>query len=284
MEDSGQAQLVEKKGRKSSVIWDHYGFEEKDDEQKRIICKICRKVVSAPDANTSNLFAHLKAKHRVIHDTTIKKKQKIDRANVASTSKTTQSSIQGTLYNATQYATNSERHKALTESIGYFLAKDMQAINAVEGEGFKKMVHEFDKRYALPSRHYFSRNVLPAMYEKCREKVAKQVLEADHFAATTDLWSSRTTEPYISLTVHFIDNDFNLKVKCLQTAFMPEDHTGQNIADVLRESLAQWRLNESKLVCITTDNAANVNLASQINKWMRLQCFGHRLHLAIGEY
>lgn len=215
-EVSGQAQLVAKIGRRSSVIWDHFGFEEKDEDQKIIICRICRRVVSAPFANTSNLFTHLKVNHRAIHDDLVKKKLKIDQANVASTSKTTQSSIQGTLYNATLYATNSARHKALTESIGYFLAKDMQAINTVEGEGFKKMIRELDKRYALPSRHYFTRNVLPGMYENCREKVSKEVLEADHFAATTDLWSSRTSEPYISLTVHFIDNELNLKVKCLQ--------------------------------------------------------------------
>ncbi|KAK0141200.1 Zinc finger BED domain-containing protein 1 [Merluccius polli] len=130
----------------------------------------------------------------------------------------------------------------------------MQPISIVDSEGFKKMLHAFDKHYALPSRHYFSRVVLPNI---------------------------RTSEPYISLTVHFIDAEFNLKVKCLQTAFMPEDHTGQNIAHGLREALAEWGLNEGQLVCITTDNAANIKLAAEINGWLRLQCFGHRLHLAI---
>lgn len=113
------------------------------------------------------------------------------------------------------------------------------------------------------------------MYKKCRDEVAKEVIEADDFAATTELWSSRTAEPYISLTVHFSNAELNLKVKYLQTAFMPEDHTGQNIADVLKEALTEWRLNEEKLVCIITDNAANMKLAAEINGWMRLQCFGH---------
>lgn len=27
-----------------------------------------------------------------------------------------------------------------------------------------------------------------------------------------------------------------------------------------------------------------MNPAAEVNGWMRLQCFGHRLHLAIGEY
>lgn len=36
------------------------------------------------------------------------------------------------------------------------------------------------------------------------------------------------------------------------------------------------------MVCITTDNGANIVKAASLNNWTRLQCFGHRLHLAIG--
>nr|XP_055053943.1 E3 SUMO-protein ligase ZBED1-like [Misgurnus anguillicaudatus] len=157
----------------------------------------------------------------------------------------------------------------------------MCPISTVEDEGFKKLINTLDKRYALPSRHYFTRVALPALYEKCRAEVANEVLKAEYIAATTDLWSSRKMEPYISLTIHYIDANFNLNTKCLQTAFIPEDHTGQNIAHALREAVAAWGLNEEKLVCITTDNASNIKLAAEVNGWMRLQCFGHRLHLAI---
>ena len=149
------------------------------------------------------------------------------------------------MYNVTPYPSNSERHKKA--AIGYFSAKDMHPMSAVEGEGFKKLIQTLDKRYALPSRHHLSRVVLPNMSQKCR--VAKEVSKADDFAAMTDLWSSRTMEPYISLTLRFIDTEFSLRVRCLQTAFMPEDHTGQNIAHGLREALAEWGLNEEKLVC-----------------------------------
>ncbi|XP_061584717.1 E3 SUMO-protein ligase ZBED1-like [Cololabis saira] len=35
------------------------------------------------------------------------------------------------------------------------------------------------------------------------------------------------------------------------------------------------------MVCITTDSGANIVKAASLNNWTRLQCFGHRLHLAI---
>ncbi|KAA8593696.1 hypothetical protein FQN60_004530 [Etheostoma spectabile] len=53
-------------------------------------------------------------------------------------------------------------------------------------------------------------------------------------------------EPYISLTTRYIDADFH--------------HTGQNLANGLREALAAWRSNEEKLICFTSDNASNIKL------------------------
>ena len=87
----------------------------------------------------------------------------------------------------------------------------------------------------------------------------------------------------MSLTVHFIKEDFELKTRCLQTVYFPDSHTGENIALGLRDALASWDLREEQQVCITTDNGCNVVKATELNDWFRLQCFGHRLHLAIGK-
>ncbi len=43
-------------------------------------------------------------------------------------------------------------------------------------------------------------------------------------------------------------------------------------------ALAAWGLDERRQVCITTDNAVNMVKAAALNKWTRLQCFGHKLH------
>ena len=89
----------------------------------------------------------------------------------------------------------------------------MCRISTVSNQGFKKLVNTLDKRYTTPSRHHFTRVALPALYNKCHEEVANDVSTAEYFATTMDLWSSHTMEPYISLTIHYIDADFNLKTK-----------------------------------------------------------------------
>lgn len=67
--------------------------------------------------------------------------------------------------------------------------------------------------------------------------------EAKYFAATTtDLCSSRTSELFLSLTVHFIDNKWALLSKCLQAVYFPEDHTGEIFSQGLENVVKLIRL------------------------------------------
>ena len=56
-----QPLVDKKKGRTgtSSVVWKHFGFELSDVEQKEIVCKLCRTIVTAARGNTTNLINHL---------------------------------------------------------------------------------------------------------------------------------------------------------------------------------------------------------------------------------
>ena len=86
---------------------------------------------------------------------------------------------------------------------------------------------------------------------------------------------------YMTATVHYIDAEWRLQSHCLQTIFVPEDHTVENLATVLQKILESWTLLENCLVCETTDNGSNIVAAIQILKQNRLSCFSHNLHLAI---
>ncbi len=89
----------------------------------------------------------------------------------------------------------------------------------VEKKGFRKMMSAFDKRYEVPSRNYFSRTGIPALYETVHEQVKREVLNAEYFSATTDMWSSIGMKPYLSFTIHFVNCEWKLQSRGLQTAF-----------------------------------------------------------------
>ncbi|XP_025759720.1 zinc finger BED domain-containing protein 1-like [Oreochromis niloticus] len=158
----------------------------------------------------------------------------------------------------------------------------MVPISTLEQEGFIQLLKTLDRRYQLPSRKYFTREALPKMYTEVRQSLATQLTKVSHFALTTDMWSSRTCKPYMTVTIHFME-DWELKTARFQTSYFPQDHTGEHIAEALQDVLKTWKLNPTGLVAITTDNGANIVKAVQLNKWPRIQCFGHRLHLAIGH-
>ena len=124
---------------------------------------------------------------------------------------------------------------------------------SVEKVGFKRMVAAFDERYDLPGRKYFPQTAIPALYNRIRDQVSQEIREADHYSATTDLWSSHGMKLYMSYTIHFITNEWELKAKCLQTIYFPEDHTGENIADAMLATLESWSLDKTKQICLTID-------------------------------
>lgn len=186
-----------------------------------------------------------------------------------------QQTIQSPFSSAMPYDKKSKRHRDLTNAVACCIAKDMLPISTVENKAFESAVKVMDSRYQLPGRKHFSQTALPQLYVECREAVEKELQNVSYFATTSDIWSSRTSEPYLSLTAHFIDQDWILKSKCLQTAYFPEDHTGEIIAAGLSEALTSWGLSEEKQVCITTDSGTNIVKATSLNNWTRLQCFGH---------
>ena len=51
------------------------------------------------------------------------------------------------------------------------------------------------------------------------------------------MWSSIGLKPYMSYTIHFIDNGWTLQSRCLQAQFFPESHTGENIAEAMLNAL-----------------------------------------------
>lgn len=276
------AEFVPKKNS-TSIIWNWFGFTHEDTEQKDIRCKICKESVKASDGNTTNLFNHLKRRHPKQYAESLAAKAKKATATPPAAAPK-QQSLTDAFSKLSPYDRGSKRWNNVTEAITFHLAKDLRPLQTVEGIGFNKMIKVLDPRYELPSRKFFSQSAIPRMYVECREKIAKNIKHLQFFATTSDLWSSRTSEPYLSLTIHYINDQWELCNATLQTTYFPEDHTGEQIAAGLREALEIWELEEKRMTSMTTDSGSNMVKALELNGWTRLQCFGHRLHLAIGEH
>lgn len=272
-------------GRRSAA-WNY--FEECLNEKGNYRCKKCRIKVKTGDSSTSNLRHHLNQHHpqeyAIINSQYPQRTSKL--TNVRECDNSASSSVESSpiaaaFAKSAQYNTDSNNWKSLTEAVTFCIAKDAMPISTVERPGFLHLLKQFDPRYTPPSRKTMSQKYLPKLYEITREKVLTKLNEAQHFASTTDMWSSRGMTPYMGFTVHFIDNSWDLQQVNLGTRFVPEDHTAETIKQAMVDMLQQWKLDPVNQVCITTDNGSNVKKAVQDLHWEHLSCFGHNLNLGI---
>ncbi|KAG9280417.1 zinc finger BED domain-containing protein 1-like [Astyanax mexicanus] len=269
--------LVQKKGV-TSPIWQYFGFQADEHGEpldiNAVKCRLCRKSIMTKDGNTSNLRAHLR-----IHHPNECAKLGLTKGESSSSS---QPSIIGAFAKCGKYKRDSAKWQECTTSVTRYLVKGLLPFNTVEKSSFTEMLQTLNSQYELPGRKYFSKTAVPDMYNSVRAEVEGLIKKADFYSLTTDMWSSTNMTPYMSLTAHFISPQWELQSKCLETVFFPESHTATNIAEGLRSVIQDWNLNEEKISCITTDNAANIKSAVRNELgWQWLNCFGHNLHLAV---
>nr|XP_055069962.1 E3 SUMO-protein ligase ZBED1-like [Misgurnus anguillicaudatus] len=275
-------QLLPKKTSSTSVVWSWFGFTASDEEQTTPRCKLCLKAVVVAGSSTTNLFQHLKRRHAAEWEKCCLLRKKNHSSGVsASTPFAKQTTLPQSFSNSLPYEKSGARWKAITEAITLYIAMDMLPVYSVEKRGFNNMLKVLDARYTVPSRKYFSDVALPQLYNNTRQKIISELKGIDFYAATTDLWSSRTMQPYMCLTVHYVSESWDMRSVCLQTSYFPQDHTGQTIALELKDALNSWGLSEERLTCMTTDSGSNVIRAMKDNNWPNLKCFGHRLHNAV---
>ena len=69
----------------------------------------------------------------------------------------------------------------------------------------------------------------------------------------------------------------------LDTLVAYKDHTGENIACTITDTLDNWNLSFSQLIVTTTDNGSNIVVVFHRSDTIHtgISCFGHNLDLAI---
>nr|GEU47950.1 zinc finger BED domain-containing protein RICESLEEPER 2-like [Tanacetum cinerariifolium] len=122
------------------------------------------------------------------------------------------------------------------------------------------------------------------MYEREKLKIKRELEKIKgRICLTSDLWTSVTSDDYMTLTVHYIDESWVLKKKVLNFKVTPPPHTGSLLAHSVITFLREWGI-ENKVFIITLDNATNNNglvdsLKDQLSLNDALFCDGKFMHV-----
>ena len=184
---------VVKKRNTTSVVWNYFGLRANPDgsvvrgEANYPVCRSCGKSVPAKGGNTTNLLTQLMDRYPDLYAKASPKVAKKSATAASSANENRQPTLLQSIKRSTKYGTHSSIAQELNRAVTYFL-------------GFKHLVAKLNPRYELPSRKHFSEYELPKLYNHVRDSTVKpKLMQAEHFSATTDLWtSSATCSLYVS--------------------------------------------------------------------------------------
>ena len=138
-----------------------------------------------------------------------------------------------------------------------YLVRAEHPFTFVEKHDFTGMVQcGFTPQYKGFSASTAKRDIMKS-FKFYKEKL-KSILHAHsgRFCLTSDLWTSRNKLGFLSLTIHYIDSNWNLNKIIISFKMLESPHMGYNIANLISEELQYWGITD-KIFSITLDNATN---------------------------
>jgi hypothetical protein len=118
-----------------------------------------------------------------------------------------------------------------------WIITSQQPFTVVEESSFIEFVHSLHPGALIPSADTIKRNI-HKLYKVNIEKI-KDILQTvpGKIAFTTDIWTSPSTKSFLSLTAHFIDNEWELQSVIIDFIQIYGSHTGINIKNTFISGL-----------------------------------------------
>ncbi|KAI7789392.1 putative zinc finger BED domain-containing protein 1-like [Triplophysa rosa] len=149
---------------------------------------------------------------------------------------------------------------------------DMRPFSVVENDGFRNLLRVLEPR----------QNVLPQLYNGVKAKVVENLNNAKFLTLTTDGWTSHATQSFMTITAHYITDNWVIANPVLQTRAIYESHTNDHLSAILQVAVAEWKIaRENATIPVTTDNNKNiVNAVEATGFSPNIWCFAHTVNLA----
>ena len=278
-------------GKYKSAVWKVFGFlvtyenDVKKVNKECTVCKLCYAKMRYT-GNTTNMSTHVRRHHPSSTEEMSgahNMQNQADNGNTTSSTSLTKSVPgQMTVREAfkQKLPQTSARAQVITKRIGIFIATDLRPYSVVEQPGFKGLINELEPKYHIPSRQHFSGKVIPDLYTEVKSQLIDVLQTAKSISLTTDGWTSKATESYVTITAHFII-DWKIQNYVLQTRPLHESHTGINVGEVIQRAINEWGLSRPGIpIPIVTDNASNMHIAVEHVNGLHIPCLAHTVNLA----
>ena len=200
--------------------------------------------------NTTNMWSHLKHIHPEVHEEASRKR---------GMKNPSQPTVPQLFESKTGWKDTDPRSIKIDVFITEMIVTDNQPFSVVSDLGFKRLMSLMEPRYWIKNEKFYRTKMLDETYSRVLTKVKSVVTKdkAPFMAFTTDCWSG-TTESMISLTGHFISEDWARKQVVLNVKPMTGSHTATYIQETFLNMLEDWDIATDRVVLVLRDGGANM--------------------------
>ena len=162
-----------------------------------------------------------------------------------------------------------------------------QPFSALKDEAFVELVKTLN-----PLAHIVCDKTIRAdlmvEFEKKIEHLKTELAEVPgKISISLDGWTSKHGLPFLAIRGHWVDDQWQLKSKLLDFAYIEGSHDGQNHSVILTDCLRTLNVPFSKILAITGDNAgSNDTLFQWLDEYgisavtSQVRCLAHVINLA----
>ena len=108
-------------------------------------------------------------------------------------------------YHTEFYPEDGPRMKIFYKLLVRLIAMGMFPLSMVEQPQLVALINFLDPKIKMPKTDKFVNNILPKYYNEARNRLIAELSEADAVALTTDMWTSRKMDSFMTVTVHFVN-------------------------------------------------------------------------------
>ena len=99
---------------------------------------------------------------------------------------------------------------------------------------------------------------------------------------TSDIWTSNSQFSYLSATLHYINDKWELCSRVLGLYYLDQSHSADYIYQKTNEILTEWNLSTDKILFFIADSGANIKAAlEQFHK--HLPCSAHKINSVVDD-
>ena len=137
-----------------------------------------------------------------------------------------------------------------------WILKTDQAFSVVDNIHFEELLEYLKKDITIKSRTTIM-NRLEELYEqkKCELKEKLNGIQSK-YSITCDIWTAKNQISFFGFTIHYIDDDWQMKVNLLAFKCLKVEHDGQSLSKTFIGVLEEYGIAD-RLLGVTADNASN---------------------------